>query len=187
VLDTSLKIIVTKNYVKLFKYGDSLYRCKCLKVAALGRLCTMIKRVGLSLAYLEQVRQYMARLSSIDPNTRIILIYGYPNVGKSSFINKITRVDVDVQPYAFTTKSLFVGHTDYKYLRYQVIDTPGILDWPFEDCNIIEMCSITALAYLRAAILFFLDVSRSCVCSKNDLQPLEGISKEDIKLVNEMK
>jgi nucleolar GTP-binding protein len=42
-------------------------------------------------------------------------------VGKSSFINKITRADVDVQPYAFTTKSLFVGHTDYKYLRWQVL------------------------------------------------------------------
>lgn len=33
---------------------------------------------------------------------------------------QVTRADVDVQPYAFTTKSLFVGHTDYKYLRWQV-------------------------------------------------------------------
>ena len=41
-------------------------------------------------------------------------------MGKSSFINKITRADVDVQPYAFTTKSLYVGHTDFKYLRWQV-------------------------------------------------------------------
>ena len=72
-------------------------------------------RIGPSLAYLEQVQQHMARLLSIDPKTRTILIYGYPNVGKSSFINKITRADVDVQPYEFTTKSLFVGHTNYKY------------------------------------------------------------------------
>lgn len=203
---------IAKDYVKLLKYGDSLYRCKCLKVAALGRMCTVIKRVTPSLAYLEQIRQHMARLPSIDPNTRTILICGYPNVGKSSFINKITRADVDVQPYAFTTKSLFVGHTDYKYLRYQVIDTPGILDRPFEDRNIIEMCSITALAHLRAAVLFFLDISGSCgytvaqqaalfhsikslfmnkpliiVCNKADLQSLEGISEEERKLVMEMK
>lgn len=39
-------------------------------------------------------------------------------VNKSCF--KVTRADVEVQPYAFTTKSLFVGHMDYKYLRWQV-------------------------------------------------------------------
>lgn len=39
---------------------------------------------------------------------------GFPNVGKSSFLNSVTRADVEVQPYAFTTKSLFVGHMDYK-------------------------------------------------------------------------
>lgn len=203
---------VGKDYIRLIKYGDSLYRCKTLKVAALGRMCTIMKRIGPSLAYLEQVRQHMARLPSIDPNTRTILICGYPNVGKSSFINKITRADVDVQPYAFTTKSLFVGHTDYKYLRYQVIDTPGILDHPLEDRNTIEMLSITALAHLKAAVLFFLDVSGSCgytiaqqaalfhsikplfankplivVCNKIDLQPLEGLPEDDANLIAEMK
>uniref|UniRef100_A0A0D6QVZ2 Nucleolar GTP-binding protein 1 n=1 Tax=Araucaria cunninghamii TaxID=56994 RepID=A0A0D6QVZ2_ARACU len=203
---------VAKDYVRLIKYADSLYRCKTLKVAALGRMCTIIKRIGPSLAYLEHVRQHMARLPSIDPNTRSIIICGYPNVGKSSFINKITRADVDVQPYAFTTKSLFVGHTDYKYLRYQVIDTPGILDHPLEDRNTIEMLSITALAHLKAAVLFFLDVSGSCgysiaqqaalfhsikplfankplivVCNKIDLQPLESLPEEDMKLIEEMR
>lgn len=33
---------------------------------------------------------------------------------------QVTRADVEVQPYAFTTKSLFVGHMDYRYLRWQV-------------------------------------------------------------------
>lgn len=213
-INTARNIIakISKDYLRLLKYGDTLYRCKCLKVAALGRMCTVLKRISPSLAYLEQIRQHMARLPSIDPNTRTILICGYPNVGKSSFMNKVTRADVDVQPYAFTTKSLFVGHADYKYLRYQVIDTPGILDRPFEDRNIIEMCSITALAHLRAAVLFFLDISGSCgytiaqqaalfhsikslfmnkplviVCNKTDLQPLDGLSEDDMKLVMEMK
>ena len=31
---------IAKDYVKLLKYGDSLYRCKTLKVAAFGRMCT---------------------------------------------------------------------------------------------------------------------------------------------------
>jgi len=111
---------VSKDYVRLLKFGDSLYRCKQLKRAALGRMATIMRRQNQSLQYLEQVRQHLSRLPTIDPNTRTLIITGFPNVGKSSFINKITRADVEVQPYAFTTKSLYVGHTDYKYLRWQV-------------------------------------------------------------------
>lgn len=153
---------VAKDYVRLIKFGDSLYRCKQLKRSAMGRMATIIRRQKDPLAYLEQVRQHISRLPSIDPSTRTLLICGYPNVGKSSFINKVTRADVDVQPYAFTTKSLFVGHMDYKYLRWQVVDTPGILDHPLEEMNTIEMQSITALAHLRAAILYFMDLSEQC-------------------------
>ena len=35
---------VAKDYVRLLKYGDSLYRCKQLKKAALGRMATIMKR-----------------------------------------------------------------------------------------------------------------------------------------------
>lgn len=153
---------VAKDYVRLLKFGDSLYRCKQLKRAALGRMATIMRRQKDPLAYLEQVRQHISRLPAIDPNTRTLLICGYPNVGKSSFINKVTRADVDVQPYAFTTKSLFVGHLDYKYLRWQVIDTPGILDHPLEEMNTIEMQSITALAHLKSCVLYFMDLSEQC-------------------------
>lgn len=125
-------------------------------------MATIMKRQGANLSYLEQVRQHLSRLPSIDPYTRTIIVCGFPNVGKSSFINKITRADVEVQPYAFTTKSLFVGHTDYKYLRWQVIDTPGILDHPLEERNVIEMQAVTALAHLRACVLYVLDISEQC-------------------------
>ena len=180
-INTARHLIETvgKEYAKLIKFGDSLYRCKQLKRAALGRMATIMKRQKDTLVYLEQVRQHLSRLPCIDPNTRTLLICGFPNVGKSSFINKLTRAEVDVQPYAFTTKSLFVGHMDYKYLRWQVIDTPGILDHPLEERNTIEMQSITALAHLRACILFFIDVSGTCgfsipqqVALFNSIRPL---------------
>lgn len=163
-LNTARHLIdgIGKDYARLLKYGDSLYRCKQLKRAALGRMCTLMKKQSSNLGYLEEVRQHLARLPSIDPNTRTLLLCGYPNVGKSSFMNKVTRADVEVQPYAFTTKSLFVGHTDYKYVRWQVIDTPGILDHPLEERNTIEMQSITALAHLRASVLYVLDISENC-------------------------
>ncbi|KAI6021588.1 P-loop containing nucleoside triphosphate hydrolase protein [Pisolithus microcarpus] len=184
---------VAKDYVRLLKFGDSLYRCKQLKTAALGRMATVMRRQKDPLAYLEQVRQHISRLPAIDPNTRTLLICGYPNVGKSSFMNKVTRADVDVQPYAFTTKSLFVGHLDYKYLRWQVIDTPGILDHPLEDMNTIEMQSITALAHLKSCILYFMDLSEQCgytveaqptllVINKIDVTRLEDLAPDSMAL-----
>ena len=163
-ISTAKRLIetVSRDYVRLLKYAQSLFQCKQLKRAALGRMATICKRLKDPLVYLEQVRMHLGRLPSIDPNTRTLLICGYPNVGKSSFLRSITRAVVDVQPYAFTTKSLFVGHFDYKYLRFQAIDTPGILDHPLEEMNTIEMQSITAIAHLRSAILYFMDLSEQC-------------------------
>ncbi|KAJ7583405.1 P-loop containing nucleoside triphosphate hydrolase protein [Mycena floridula] len=202
---------VAKDYVRLLKFGDSLYRCKQLKKAALGRMATIMRRQKDPLAYLEQVRQHISRLPAIDPNTRTLLICGYPNVGKSSFINKVTRADVDVQPYAFTTKSLFVGHLDYRYLRWQVIDTPGLLDHSLEEMGTIEMQSVTALAHLKACILFFIDLSGQCgytveaqcklyhslkplftgkptviVMNKADVRRLEDLGEEERAMVDEI-
>lgn len=153
---------VARDYVRLLKFGQSLYQCKQLKRAALGRMATIVKKLKDPLVYLEQVRQHLGRLPSIDPNTRTLLICGYPNVGKSSFLRCITKADVEVQPYAFTTKSLYVGHFDYKYLRFQAIDTPGILDRPTEEMNNIEMQSIYAIAHLRSCVLYFMDLSEQC-------------------------
>lgn len=52
-------------------------------------MCTIMKKQSQSLSYLEQVRQHLGRLPSIDPNTRTLIMTGFPNVGKSSFINKV--------------------------------------------------------------------------------------------------
>ena len=83
---------IARDMIRMVKYGDSLYRCKCLKRAALGRMCTVLKRQKASLAYLEEVRKHLSRLPALDPNTRTLLLCGLPNVGKSSFLNKVTRV-----------------------------------------------------------------------------------------------
>mmetsp|Transcript_106808 Transcript_106808/g.148866 ORF Transcript_106808/g.148866 Transcript_106808/m.148866 type:complete len:96 (+) Transcript_106808:149-436(+) len=95
-------------------------------------MCTMVKKLTASLNYLEEVRKHIARMPYINPFERTLLICGYPNVGKSSFINIITNANVEVQPYPFTTQSLYVGHTDYNHVKWQVIDSPGILDKPLE-------------------------------------------------------
>lgn len=163
-LNKAKKIVdnIANDYVRMLKYGDSLYRCKMVKRAALGRMATLLKKLKASLGYLEEVRKHMSRLPTIDTQTRTLIITGYPNVGKSSFMNKITKANVDVQNYAFTTQSLFVGHTNFSNTDWQVIDTPGLLDRPISERNTIEMQAITALAHLNSCVLFFIDISETC-------------------------
>lgn len=153
---------ISKDYVRLLKYADSLYRCKQLKRAALGRQCTLLKKLKSSLSYLEEVRKHLGRLPAIDTNQRTLILTGFPNVGKSSLMNNMTEANVDVQPYAFTTQSLYLGHFNHKYANWQVIDTPGILDHSLDARNTIEMQAVTALAHLNACILFLLDISETC-------------------------
>ncbi|KAM7533477.1 hypothetical protein Aperf_G00000122323 [Anoplocephala perfoliata] len=151
-----LSVLYSKDHYKL-ALGE-LNKAKTL----IDGMCTIIKRNANNLKYLEDTRQHLSRLPSINPDTRTLIVCGFPNVGKSSFINKITRADVDVQPFPFTTKMLFVGHTDYNNLRWQVIDTPGVLDRQLDQLNTIEMVAITALSHLQAAIIYIMDLSEHC-------------------------
>nr|2QU8_A Chain A, Putative nucleolar GTP-binding protein 1 [Plasmodium falciparum 3D7] len=105
---------------------------------------------------------YFQGLPSINPHKKTIILSGAPNVGKSSFMNIVSRANVDVQSYSFTTKNLYVGHFDHKLNKYQIIDTPGLLDRAFENRNTIEMTTITALAHINGVILFIIDISEQC-------------------------
>jgi nucleolar GTP-binding protein len=114
------------------------------------------------LAYFEEVRKHMSRLPALDPNTRTLLMCGLPSSSKSSFIFTIMRANLDGQPYAFTSKSLFVGHCEYRYLRCHVIGYSRDSDHPLEERNTTKMQAMTALAPLTCSVLSFVDISAQC-------------------------
>ena len=66
---------VSKDYVRLLKFGDSLYRCKQLKRAALGRMATVMRRQNQSLGYLEQVQFILSDLLLNPDDTNLIPIF----------------------------------------------------------------------------------------------------------------
>jgi nucleolar GTP-binding protein len=59
-------------------------------------MSTALRKMSPSLKYLEVVRQHLARFSSINPFESTLLVTGFPNVGKSSFVNNITNANLDV-------------------------------------------------------------------------------------------
>ncbi|HMB49477.1 MAG TPA: GTPase, partial [Natronoarchaeum rubrum] len=64
--------------------------------------------------------------------------------------------------YPFTTKGIGVGHFERDRVRYQIVDTPGLLDRPPEERNEIESQAVSALEHLADCVLVLLDASMNC-------------------------
>ena len=107
-------------------------------------------------------REALKILPDIRADEPTIVVAGYPNVGKSSFVNRVTNADNEIAAYPFTTTSIRVGHVKRGHIRYQLVDTPGLLDRPAEDRNPIESQAVSALSHLADAVLFLVDPSEEC-------------------------
>ncbi|CDO96097.1 unnamed protein product [Kluyveromyces dobzhanskii CBS 2104] len=59
-------------------------------------------------------------------DARVVLI-GYPSVGKSSLLGKITSTKSEIAHYAFTTLTSVPGVLKYQGAEIQVVDLPGII------------------------------------------------------------
>lgn len=57
---------------------------------------------------------------------RVALI-GFPSVGKSSLLSKVTKTQSEVAHYAFTTLTSVPGVLEYDGVNIQVVDLPGII------------------------------------------------------------
>ncbi|WP_255152368.1 NOG1 family protein [Halorarius halobius] len=133
-----------------------------LRKQAFARLASVVREVEGDLFALADAREELRQLPDIRPDEPAVVVAGYPNVGKSSFVNRVTRADNDVDTYPFTTTQIRVGHFERDRIRYQLVDTPGLLDRPADERNAIESQAVSALTHLADAVLFLVDPSESC-------------------------
>ena len=129
---------------------------------AFARMADVVEEVEDDLVRIGEARDALKNLPDIRPDEPAIVVAGYPNVGKSSFVNRVTRADNEIAHYPFTTRGVHAGHFDRDRVRYQIIDTPGLLDRPEEDRNDIERQAVSALEHLGDAVIFLVDASEAC-------------------------
>lgn len=128
---------------------------------AVARLASMVHQIDKDLHFLNEVRNVLRKLPHVE-DTFTTVIAGYPNVGKSSFIRRISSAEPEVASYPFTTKGIIIGHRIMGREKIQFVDTPGILDRPAEERNQIERQALSAMMNVANVILFILDPSEHC-------------------------
>ncbi len=163
---------------------------------AFGRISSLVNSLDQDLRFLAKVRESFKHLPSIPTKFPTVVVAGYPNVGKSQLIAKVSTAKPQVAPYPFTTQELIVGYFDRKRTTYQIIDTPGLLDRPFEDRNQIEKKAVLALTLLTDLCIFIIDPTGHCgytlepqlnlleslIGSARDMRFIICISKIDLPL-----
>ena len=129
---------------------------------AVARLASMVHQIDKDLHFLNDVRNALRQLPHVE-DTFTVVIAGYPNVGKSSFIRRVSSAEPEIASYPFTTKGIIVGHRiTGREKKIQFVDTPGILDRPAEERNAIEKQALSAMMNIASVVLFIVDPSEHC-------------------------
>jgi nucleolar GTP-binding protein len=133
-----------------------------LRKQAFARLADITEQVETDLLAISEARDALKTLPDIRADEPAIVVAGYPNVGKSSFVNRVTNARNETAAYPYTTTQISVGHLERDHIRYQLVDTPGLLDRPAAERNAIESQAVSALTHLADAVLVVLDASGEC-------------------------
>ncbi|WP_121741839.1 NOG1 family protein [Natronorubrum halophilum] len=169
---------------------------------AFARLADIVEQVDDELLYINKSRNDLRDLPEINPDEPTIVVAGYPNVGKSSFVNDVTNARGETASYPFTTRGIGLGHFEgadlsaesegtersamRDHVRYQIVDTPGLLDRPPAERNEIESQAVSAVEHLADCMLVMLDPSAECgypLASQLELRDSIAAQFEDVPVL----
>jgi len=179
-IDGTAKIIrkLEREHIRRLRAVSSLGETSAIRRQAYGRISSTVRRASDHLAILREAEGKLADLPSVFTEMPTIVIAGYPNVGKTMLLRRLTGSEPKIAPYPFTTTGLNLGYFERGYKRYQIIDTPGLLDRPLEERNPVERQAIAALRHLADVVVFMLDPSGTCGYEfERQLHLLEDIRK----------
>ena len=150
----------TREYQKRLSSVDTPANMKSVASQYSGRVSSVMRQIAKNLRYLEETRKTVKDFPSIKEDYFTVAIAGFPNVGKSTVLSKLTDSKPDIQPYAFTTKTLNVGYMKHGVRKVQFIDTPGTLN-RIDKMNKIEKIAYLAMKYCADQLVYVYDLTES--------------------------
>ncbi len=126
-----------------------------------GRLSSHVREIDADLSRLEEIRRFLRSRPHLEPSAPTVVVAGFPNVGKSALVRKLSSARPRVADFPFTTLSIEVGHADLGFDRWQVLDTPGVLGRR-RRANPAEREAVTAVEKGAQVVVFVIDPTESC-------------------------
>lgn len=166
---------IERDQIKKIKRATETMQAIRARKQAFARFASFIGKLEQRIQFLQELQFKMRGFPNLDPSLPTVVVAGYPNVGKSTVVQKISSADPKIAHYPFTTKEVSVGHVNLLEVKTQIVDTPGILDRPAVERNPIEQQALVALHHLPNLVVFILDPSLSC---GYELQAQENLLKE---------
>ncbi len=163
-VSTSIRVIkgIIQDSRRKLSKAQTTIEARQLRRAAYGRISSIFRRLDPRLETIQLAAKEYRRFPSIRLELPVIVVAGFPNVGKSSFVAQISSAQPEVAEYPFTTKGISVGHFPLDPLGGQILDLPGLLDRPMAKRNPIEQRAIAAIQYLADCIVFLIDPTWAC-------------------------
>jgi len=170
---------IAKEATREIARATTIAKIDSVRRSAYGRVSSFVKQVRKELDFVANARNAMRKFPAVNPDNPTIVVAGSPNVGKSQLVGAISTAKPRVAVYPFTTQEISVGTFERKYQRYQVIDTPGLLDRPLEERNKMELRAILALRHLADVIIFLFDPTETCGYPMSDQEHLLGVIRSE--------
>jgi len=143
-----------------------------------GRLSSFVREIDADLELLREMGRFLDDRPHLDPAAPTLVIAGFPNVGKSSLVARLSSAHPKVADYPFTTLSIAVGHADLGFDRLQVLDTPGVLGRTGRS-NPAEAEARTAVGGVATVVVFVIDPSGKCGYPVEEQESLLARWKEE--------
>lgn len=154
---------ISKDYASRANNATSATEAKELLAGGMQELEDLYStsRAAFSLGQLVELQKELRKIPVVELGTPTVVLVGAPNVGKSSIVRCVSTGTPEVNDYPFTTRGVTIGHVinSNKQIRYQVMDTPGLLDRPPEERNEMENLTFASLLHLPTAVIFVVDPS----------------------------
>jgi len=149
---------VSNDYARRIRKSQDITKINRIRQEYYGRASSFLKQIKDNLKFIEETRKIVKEFPVIKTKYETIAIAGFPNVGKTTLLYKLTGSKPEISAYPFTTKGINVGYFEGRYDKIQILDTPGTLN-RFDKMNAIEKQAYLALKCLAKKIIYVFDLT----------------------------